>query len=159
MSKSRREFLTLTSLGTLGAARLCGLHAQNLSTLPPGAPPAFGAGPAFGPEVSLNTFAEAEKLVQFPLTDSERAMAAGTWPRTLASVYERRSGPGKLALESRLAPATRWDPLLPGLTAGAQRDRFVRSKSQRTSLPSNDEDIAFAPLTKLSRWVETRELT
>jgi Asp-tRNA(Asn)/Glu-tRNA(Gln) amidotransferase A subunit family amidase len=159
MSKSRREFLTLTSLGTLGAAALSRLHAQNLSTLPPGAPPAFGAGPAFGPEVSLATFAEAEKLVQFPLTDSERAMAAGTWPRTLASVYERRSGPGKLALESRLAPATRWDPLLPGLTAGAQRDRFVRSKSQPTSLPSNDEDIAFAPLTKLSRWVETRELT
>jgi Asp-tRNA(Asn)/Glu-tRNA(Gln) amidotransferase A subunit family amidase len=158
MCKSRREFLTLTSLGTLGAAALSRLHAQNLSTLPPGAPPAFGAGPAFGPEVSLNTFAEAEKLVQFPLTDSERAMAAGTWPRTLASVYERRSGPGKLVLEPRLAPATRWDPL-PGLTTGAQRDRFVRSKSDATSLPANDEDIAFAPVTELSRWIETRELT
>jgi Asp-tRNA(Asn)/Glu-tRNA(Gln) amidotransferase A subunit family amidase len=158
MPKSRREFLTLTSLGTLGAAALSRLHAQNLSTLPPGAPPAFGAGPAFGPEVSLDTFAEAEKLVQFPLTDSERAMAAGTWRRTLASVYERRSGPGKLALESRLAPATQWDPVLPGLTAGAQRDRFVRS-SHATSLPSNDEDIAFAPVTKLSRWIETHELT
>jgi Asp-tRNA(Asn)/Glu-tRNA(Gln) amidotransferase A subunit family amidase len=109
--------------------------------------------------VSLDTFAEAEKLVQFPLTDSERAMAAGTWRRTLASVYERRSGPRKLALESSWAPATGWDPLLPGITAGAQHDRFVRSKSDATALPSSDEDIAFAPVTKLSRWIETRQLT
>jgi Asp-tRNA(Asn)/Glu-tRNA(Gln) amidotransferase A subunit family amidase len=159
MSKSRREFLTLTSMATLGAAALSRLHAQDLSTLPPGAPPAFGAGPAFGPEVSLDTFAEAEKLVQFPLTEAERAMAAGTWRRTLASVYERRSGPRKLALESSLPPATRWDPLLPGITAGAQQDRFVRSKTAAASLPSPDGDIAFAPLTKLSRWIETRELT
>jgi Asp-tRNA(Asn)/Glu-tRNA(Gln) amidotransferase A subunit family amidase len=146
-------------MAALGAAALSRLHAQNLSTLPPGAPPAFGAGPAFGPEVSLDTFAEAEKLVQFPLTDSERAMAAGTWRRTLASVYERRSGPRKLALESSWAPATGWDPLLPGITAGAQHDRFVRSKSDATALPSSDEDIAFAPVTKLSRWIETRQLT
>jgi len=145
-------------MGTLGAAALFRLHAQNLSTLPPGAPPAFGAGPAFGPEVSPNTFTEAEKLVQFPLTPSERAMAAGTWRRTLASVYERRSGPQKLALESTLPPATRWDPRLPGIRAGAEPDRFIRSQSDAASLPSNDEDIAFAPLTKLSRWIENRQL-
>ena len=102
MSKSRRDFLTLTSLGILGAAAVSRIHAQDLSTLPPGAPPAFGAGPAFGPEVSVNTFAEAEKLVQFPLADAERAMAAATWRRTLASVYERRTGPRKLPLESNL---------------------------------------------------------
>jgi Asp-tRNA(Asn)/Glu-tRNA(Gln) amidotransferase A subunit family amidase len=48
---------------------------------------------------------------------------------------------------------------LPGITAGAQHDRFVRSKSDATALPSSDEDIAFAPVTKLSRWIETRQLT
>jgi Asp-tRNA(Asn)/Glu-tRNA(Gln) amidotransferase A subunit family amidase len=48
---------------------------------------------------------------------------------------------------------------LPGITAGAQQDRFLRSKSAAASLPSRDEDIAFAPVTKLSRWIETRELT
>ena len=159
MSKSRRDFLTLTSLGILGAAAVSRIHAQNLSTLPPGAPPAFGAGPAFGPEVSVNTFAEAEKLVQFPLADAERTMAAATWRRTLASVYERRTGPRKLTLESNLAPATRWDPALPGLNIGVQHDRFVRSKADPGSLPAKDEDIAYAPLTKLSRWIETRQIT
>ena len=143
----------------LGAAASARLHAQNLSTLPPGAPPAFGAGPAFGPEVSVTTFAEAEKLVQSPMTDSERAMAAGTWQRTLASVYERRSGPRKLALQPTLAPATQWNPMLPGVKMMVQQDRFARSKTDAASLPAKDEDIAFATVTSLSRWIEKRQLT
>src|ERR1700752_3017363 len=159
MSKSRRDFLTLTSLGILGAAVVSRIHAQDLSTLPPGAPPAFGAGPAFGPEVSVNTFAEAEKIVQFPLTGPERAMAAGTWRRTLESVYERRGGPRKLSLEPNLAPATQWDPMLPGLKSSAQQDRFVRSQSADAALPGSDEDIAFSTVSRLSRWIESRKLT
>jgi Asp-tRNA(Asn)/Glu-tRNA(Gln) amidotransferase A subunit family amidase len=159
MSKSRREFLTTTSLGLLGAAAASRIHAQDLSKLPPGAPPAFGAGPAFGPEVSVTTFSEAEKLVQFPLTDSERAMAAASWRRTLASVYERRVGPRKLALESSLAPATVWNPMLPGVKDITAEDRFVRSQGAGASLPARDEDIAFAPVTQLSRWIESKQLT
>jgi len=159
MSKSRREFLTITSLGALAAAAAYRLQAQNPSNLPPGAPPAFGAGPPVGPEVSASTFVEAEKLMQFPLSDSERAMAASSWRRTLASVYERRTGPRKLALEPTLAPATRWDPMLPGLKTVTPRDRFVHSGARATSLPVEDDDIAFAPVTQLSRWIETRQLS
>ena len=159
MPKSRREFLTLTSLGVLSTATFTRLHAQNLSTLPPGAPPAFGAGPAFGPEVSTNTFAEAEKLVQFPLTGSERAMAASTWPRTLGAVYERRVGPRKLALEPTLTPATQWNPAIPSVKIVQQQDKFIRSQNDTASLPARDEDIAFAPVTKLSRWIEARQIS
>src|SRR5262252_1838336 len=158
MSKSRREFLTVTSLGVLGAATVSRLHAQNQTQLPPGAPTAFGAGPAFGPEVTTTTFAEAEKLVQFPLTASERAMAASSWQRTLAAVYERRTGPHKLALEDTVAPATRWNPVLPGITPSVQQDRFIRSQTT-TLLPKSDEDIAFAPVTQLSRWIEGKQLS
>jgi Asp-tRNA(Asn)/Glu-tRNA(Gln) amidotransferase A subunit family amidase len=158
MPKSRRDFLTITSMGVMGAAAVSRLLAQNPSNLPPGAPPAFGAGPAFGPEVSAATFAEAEKLVQFPLTDAEREMAAASWRKTLASVYERRTGPRKLALEETLPPATIWNPLIPGEKAAEQRDRFLRSTAS-VSLPAKDEDIAFAPVTHLSRWLENRQLS
>lgn len=158
MPKSRRDFLTITSLGVMGAAAVSRLLAQNPSNLPPGAPPAFGAGPAFGPEVSAATFAEAEKLVQFPLTDAEREMAAASWRKTLASVYERRIGPRKLALEETLSPATIWNPLIPGEKTAEQRDRFLRS-TPSVSLPAKDEDIAFAPVTHLSRWLENRQLS
>jgi len=107
----------------------------------------------------VTTFAEAEKLVQFPLSESERTLAAASWRRTLASVYERRTGPRKLELESTLAPATQWDPMLPGVKAGSQRDRFVRSSGPAVALPKKDEDIAFAPVTQLARWIETHQLT
>src|SRR5258706_5462565 len=159
MSKSRRQFLTQTSLGLLAAATAYGNYAQQPADLPPGAPPAFGAGPAIGPEVSPSTFAEAEKLVQVEMIVSERAMAAASWRKTMAALYERRTGPRKVVLESTLAPASRWDPMLPGFKSGPERDRFVRSNTDPGPLPARDEDIAFASLTQLSRWIEQRKLS
>ncbi|MGC1647641.1 MAG: amidase [Candidatus Sulfotelmatobacter sp.] len=164
MAKSRRQFLTVTSMGILGAAavlRSQGQNAaqQNPADLPPGAPPAFGAGPAVGPEVSATTFAEAEKLVQFEMTPAERVVAADSWRKTMAALYERRTGPRKLALPTTIAPATRWDPILPGQKSGPERDRFIRSWIDPGPLPARDEDIAFATVTQLSRWIETRKLT
>jgi Asp-tRNA(Asn)/Glu-tRNA(Gln) amidotransferase A subunit family amidase len=158
LARSRREFLTTTSLSLFSAALLRG-QSQAPSNLPPGAPPAFGTGPAFGPEVSTTTFAEAEKLVQFPLRDDERSMAAATWRKTLASVYERRVGPRKLALGATLAPATKWDPMIAGVKHVALPDRFVRSEAGSASLPAKDEDIAFATVPQLSRWIEKKQIT
>jgi Asp-tRNA(Asn)/Glu-tRNA(Gln) amidotransferase A subunit family amidase len=158
MSKSRRQFLTSTSLALAGMAAGCRSKPQKPVELPPGAPPTFGA-VAVGPEVSPSTFSEAEKLVQVELTKSERDMAARSWRANMAALYERRTGPRKVALEPMLAPWSRWDPVLPGEKAGPERDRFLRSKTDPGPLPDNDEDIAFAPVTKLSRWIEQRKLT
>ena len=159
MSKSRREFLTLTSVALIGATITGNSRAQTPSGLPPGAPPAFGAGPAVGPEVSPSTFAEAQKLVQIEMTEPERAQAAGSWRTNMAALYERRTGPRKVALETTLAPATQWNPVLPGMKAGPERDRFVRSNTAPKPLPADDEDIAFAAVVQLSRWIEQRKLS
>ena len=162
MSKSRREFLTSAGIGLVGAALApCNgsAEAQEPSDRPAGAPPAFGAGPAVGPEVSTATFAEAEKLVQVEFTADERSEAAVSWRKTMAALYERRTGPRKVALETSLAPYSRWDPVLPGQKAGPARERFVRSPDESGPLPARDEDIAYAPVSKLSRWIEQRKLT
>ncbi len=159
MSKSRRQFLGGASAVLAATSAACRKPAPQASAPPAGAPPAFGTSPEVGPEVSPATFTEAEKLVQVELTPSEREVAAGSWRRTLAPVYERRTGPRKLALEPSLAPATRWDPVLPGHHAGPDRDRFVRTSADPGPLPTNDQDLAFAPVTHLSRWIEARKLT
>jgi Asp-tRNA(Asn)/Glu-tRNA(Gln) amidotransferase A subunit family amidase len=159
MSKSRRRFLTHASLGLLSAAAASRSQAQKPAELPPGAPPAFGTAPAVGPEVSPSTFAEAEKLVQVELNGSERDMAANSWRKLMAPLYERRTGPRKVALEPGVAPWSRWDPVPPGQKAGPERDRFIRGKTDPRPLPRSDDDIAFAPLTQLSRWIEERKLT
>jgi Asp-tRNA(Asn)/Glu-tRNA(Gln) amidotransferase A subunit family amidase len=161
MSKTRREFLSETSLGLLGVAALG--HGQDQSQKPaeppPGTPPAFGTAPAVGPEVSPVTFTEAEKLMQVEMSAADRAVAAASWRSNMAPLYERRTGPHKVGLEPTLAPWSRWDPVLPGQKARPDRDRFVRSKVDAGALPARDEDIAFAPLTHLSRWIEQRKIS
>jgi Asp-tRNA(Asn)/Glu-tRNA(Gln) amidotransferase A subunit family amidase len=161
MAKSRREFLTDTSLGVLGAMAVAAAPAlaQNPAELPPGAPPAFGTSPPVGPAVSVATFSEAEKLVQIEMSAPDLAQAASSWRTNLASVYERRTGPRKVAIESTVAPWSRWDPVLPGHQAGPEHDRFVRSSADPGPLPAKDEDIAFAPVTQLSRWIEEKKLS
>ncbi len=157
MSQSRRGFLSGAALGL--AMSGCKKPNSPSSDLPPGAPPAFGTTPAAGPEVASGTFAEAEKLVRFEMTPAERDVAAGSWRTTMAALYERRTGPRKAPIEPEVAPATIWNPILPGQKAGAERDRFVRSKIDVPPLPSGDTDIAFAPVTHLAHWIETRKLT
>ena len=159
---TRREFLIRAPLGLVGAVAACrGETATPADGTPatPGAPVAFNTAPAVGPEVSASTFAEAEKLVQVTMTDAERTMAVGSWRRAMAPMLERRTGPRKVTLEPEVAPASTWNPVLPGMSSGPTKDRFVRSKADPGPLPASDDDIAFAPVTKLSRWIEQKKLT
>ena len=171
---TRRQFLITAPIGVLGAAAACGREAPaagvSQTAATPGAPPTFGTAPPVGPDVSGSTFAEAEKLAQVTMTDAEREMAAASWRRSMAPFLERRSGPRKVALEPELAPATQWNPVLGGPTSapalserseskGPVRDAFVRSAGARGPLPASDAEIAFAPVTQLSRWIEQKALT
>ena len=163
ISTSRRTFFKAASLSLLGAAAVRAqaqsADQQQPSQPAPGTPPAFGTGPLVGPEVSATTFAEAEKLIQIELSGSERDVAASSWRANMASLYERRTGPRKIDLEATLAPATKWNPMLLGISMVPQRDRFIRSASSAVPLPTNDEDIAFSSVAQLSRWIEQRKLT
>ena len=162
MPKSRRGFLKNATAAIAAAQVACGppqpQNAQN-ATPTPGAPPAFGTAPEVGPPVSPTTFAEAEKLVQVAFSADDRAQAAGNWRKSMAPLYERRTGPRKVALDDSLAPASRWDPAIPGLKLGPSRDRFVRSKAADRPLPTSDADIAHSSVTQLSRWIESRKLS
>jgi hypothetical protein len=168
MGKSRREFLGTASAGLLAALTAADvLPAEVVEAAeqdptkegPAGAPSAYGAGPAVGPEVSTTTFSEAEKLVQISLNSEERTEAAESWRVTMAALYERRVGPRKMPIEESVAPYSQWNPVLPGRSAGPTRDAFVRSKDDAGALPSSDEAIAYSPVSKLSRWIEQRKLT
>jgi Asp-tRNA(Asn)/Glu-tRNA(Gln) amidotransferase A subunit family amidase len=109
--------------------------------------------------VTPATFAEAEKLAQVQFTAAERTQAAASWRRTMAAMLERRTGPRKVALESSVSPATRWNPAIAAAASGPARDRFVRAPGDPGPLPATDTAIAFAPVTRLSRWIESRKLT
>jgi Asp-tRNA(Asn)/Glu-tRNA(Gln) amidotransferase A subunit family amidase len=157
MSKSRRDFLITSSTALIAAAVAPKLESQQ--TPPAGTPPAFGTAPASGPEVSAATFTEAEKLVRVELNDRDRAEAAQNWRNSMAALYERRTGPRKVAIPDSVAPYSQVKSVLPGQQAGPASNRFVRSDADPGPLPSNDTEIAFAPVWQLSRWIESRKLS
>ena len=175
MAKTRREFLAETTMrvaagvmGVSGASAsermtgdgtLAGERQDPTQPQPAGAPPAFGTGPGVGPVPTPTTFTEAEKLVQVQLSEAECAQAATSWRGNMSQLYERRTGPKKVELGPTVAPFSRVVSLLPGQKVAVTRNRFARSQSDPGPLPQKDEDLAFAPVTKLSRWVEQKKLS
>ncbi len=188
MSKTRREFLVKASAGALAAAvgsatgdaetSAAAKAAKRQTPQTPGAPPAFGTAPAAGPAVTADTFRDAEKLVRVDETEAHLAEMAGNWAQAMAPVYERRTGPRRLALGYDAAPATLWNPLLPGTPAGpVTSDVYFASQStgsqhagdphaedQDTTpaahFPANDDvAIAFAPVSVQAAWIQARQLT
>jgi Asp-tRNA(Asn)/Glu-tRNA(Gln) amidotransferase A subunit family amidase len=172
MTQTRRDFLAASALGALGAALPLDAQADpqsgaQTSAVPanqqtPGAPTAFGTAPPVGPEVAAATFAEAEKLVQIEMSPADRAQAAGNWREAMAPLYERRTGPRKMTLEEGLAPATVWNPMLPGVRAGksgTEGNHFVIGEGVYVPLPANEENIAYASVPQLGRWIKSRVIT
>ena len=168
---SRRQFLLDAPLGLAATLAACTDTGKQSSTgtpaagtpATPGAPPAFNTAPPVGPEVSPSTFAEAEKLMQVTMTPAQREMASRSWRTSLAALFERRTGPRRLALEDTLAPATTWTPDASKERRAeirpADSGNFVRSASADLPLPANDADIAYATVAQQARWIESRKLT
>lgn len=162
---SRRHFLISTPISLLGATASLTAAAAQVATQSTtaattvGTPPTFGTAPAVGPEVTANTFAEAEKLMRVSMTPAEREMAAKTWRSTMAGLAERRAGPRTMSFADNLAPANVWNPVLPGTQLSVTQHQFIRSKTKPGALPAKDADIAFSPVTKLARWIETKALS
>jgi Asp-tRNA(Asn)/Glu-tRNA(Gln) amidotransferase A subunit family amidase len=109
--------------------------------------------------VSAGTFAEAEKLVQIQMTPKDRAEAAGNWRVSMAPLLEFRAGPRKIELEPTLAPYSRSDPSFAYSSVGPNANVFVRSDTELSAAPGSEEDISYASVSQLSRWIQTRQIT
>jgi Asp-tRNA(Asn)/Glu-tRNA(Gln) amidotransferase A subunit family amidase len=165
MAKTRREFLAEATVGLAGMAAGAlpaeaqdPVQQQNPSQLPPGAPPAFGTGQGMGPQVSPETFVEAEKLMQVELTKPQLEQAASSWRGNISFMYERRTGPRKVKLPASVVPYSTWNPALPGIQIGPKENRFIPTHTA-PPLPKSDEAIAFSTVTHLSHWIETKQIS
>jgi len=144
----------------LAAAAACrGDEQTPTPSTTPGAPPTFGTAAAAGPTVTASTFATAEPLMQVHMTDAERTQVAASWRTSMGATLERRTGPRTVPLDDTMVPALQWNPAVPGAPLGSTRNQFIRTTVNPGPLPTSDAAIAFAPVTQLSRWIETRQLT
>lgn len=162
---TRRQFLIKAPLGIASVAVACQGREQGAATpaagtpATPGAPAAFGTSAASGPPVDARSFAEASKILQVEHTPGELETMATAFRRTFSATFERRVGPRAVPISNDVAPATHWDPARAAGIVAPTRDRFVRSPGDPGPLPTNDADIAFAPVTSLARWIEKRQIT
>lgn len=62
-------------------------------------------------------------------------------------------------LDNQVPPATRFDPRLPGFRMPAPGVTLRTSVTDPGPLPDSDEDIAFAPVTRLSSWIRLGALS
>src|SRR5690242_452960 len=161
MARSRREFLVEAGLVLAGSTNAFALQdaPEKPKEATAGMPPAFGTAPPVGEPVSPETFAQAEKLVRYEMTPPERAQAAKNWRKSMAPLYERRTGPKKVTIGPEVSPATTWRPQAIAKSSGPAAERFLRSKAAVPPLPKNEADIAYAPVAHLSRWIETKQIT
>jgi Asp-tRNA(Asn)/Glu-tRNA(Gln) amidotransferase A subunit family amidase len=94
-----------------------------------------------------------------PLTAADRAQAASNWRNAMAQLYERRTGPRKVAIPNEIQPFSIVRSVLPGQPSGPNGNHFIRSTPDAVPVPLSDQEIAFAPVTRLARWIETRKLS
>jgi Asp-tRNA(Asn)/Glu-tRNA(Gln) amidotransferase A subunit family amidase len=155
MKNSRRDFLKATGAGSalLATAGLATRPAAAQQQVPVEDNLLSGGGAPSG--VTEQTFAEAEKLHGLEFTPSERSLM-------LSSVNDQVEAAKQIrALEipnDGPAPANMFDPRLPQ-TKVPQDAAFRRSATTAPSMPGSATDIAYAPVSHLSHWVSSGQIT
>jgi Asp-tRNA(Asn)/Glu-tRNA(Gln) amidotransferase A subunit family amidase len=149
----RREILLAALAGATGAA---------VSGCAPAARDDLWAG--FDQRITERTLAEAEKLFGLEFTEAERRQilggpvetaADGYFAEQIATLRKRRS----YTLPNGLAPATVFDPRLPGVDYGEQASELILSPETIPAVPSDPTDIAYAPLKHQAQWLVTGQLS
>ncbi|MDZ7645656.1 MAG: amidase [Woeseiaceae bacterium] len=118
----------------------------------------------FDDRITERTLAEAEKLFGIEFSAAERRQILGGaveegedgfFARQTASLEKRREH----HLPNSLAPATTFDPRLPGVDYGSQADSLALAPQDIRAIPGDAESIAFAPVREQAHWMATGQIS
>ena len=126
------------------------------STLLPGV---LWAKIAAGQDVTPATIASAEELAGVAFTDEQRTMMVDELKDQTRQIQALH----KVALSNDVLPAVQFSALLPDMprpvAPSAKKPAMVRERQPVLVAPSNLDDLAFEPVTRLSELVRTRKVT
>jgi Asp-tRNA(Asn)/Glu-tRNA(Gln) amidotransferase A subunit family amidase len=150
MSTTRRRFIAASSLAAAAAS---------LPRIARAGQPATSPKPGSEPDpISADTIAAAEQLAGIEFTPTKREMLA----KSIAPQIDRFKRRQSIPLPANdVAPALTFDPRLPGMKFDLEQRPLTRSAilGPLPPVPDQADDIAYAPVTTLSRWIEARKLT
>jgi Asp-tRNA(Asn)/Glu-tRNA(Gln) amidotransferase A subunit family amidase len=148
---SRRNFLSeALGVAVVGPAAL----ASTSSTSAPlnGKPGDIGS-PASA--ITPATIAEAEKLHAVRFTADQGIELAAAMPAQVKNIEALR----KVGKSLELQPALHFDPRLPGKHYPPQKNLVRLASAEYPPLPQDGVELAYAPVTHLSHWIHSRQLT
>jgi len=102
-----------------------------------------------GRRLNTRDVASAEKLIGLSFTGRERKMMLSNLRRARLNYRRMREE----NLSNQVPPALQFNPVLPGMEVDPGPTLFSPSPAPDVPLPDNPEDIAFASLTSLARWI------
>ncbi|HWB20607.1 MAG TPA: amidase [Phycisphaerales bacterium] len=152
---SRRDFI-LSSAVALTTLHIAAAQQTQSSSAAPS--PDIGPQPdsASGPAIDPHIIEDAERLAGITFTPAERQMMSHTIAEQVQMIRSRQK---VSAFPNSLSPMFTFDPRLPGMSFS--KPEFAPEWSQKDPgpIPTDDVDIAFAPLTSLSYWLRTRQIS
>lgn len=129
-----------------------------------GAPQDTDIWAGFDGRITERTLAEAEKLFGLEFSEAERRQMLGGpaeesedgfFATQLESLKKRRA----MTIDNSVAPATTFDPRLPGVDYGTQANSVVSFPQDAAPLPGDAENIAFASVRRQAEWLDSGQLT
>ena len=105
--------------------------------------------------ITTETIAAAEQVVAIDYSESERRQILTKIGGHTARTAQRRT----YQPDNGFGPAVVFDPRLPGMEIAANEGGVVPSDAPIPTLPDNDGDIAYAPLTHLAGWLAGGAIT
>lgn len=106
-------------------------------------------------EITLQDITGAERLMGISYTDQERAQMLDNFTGQIAAARDRRA----VQFGNAEPMACRFDPRLPGFEMPEPEDNLRWTGADPGPLPDCDEDIAFAPVSRLHGWIASKALT
>lgn len=144
---SRRDFLKTGAVGVVLAGGGASALGQENG--------ASAANPTSESPVTVETLRSAQAVFDVRYTDAEREMMADG----IEEWIDRMSRFRRVEKPNELSPACSFDPRLLNVDYPSQDNRVVRSGREAGRLPASETDIAFAPVWRLSQWIESGQLS
>lgn len=98
---------------------------------------------------------EAEKLAGLDFTETERELMLEGVNEFLSKYEALRQVP----LDNSVTPSLHFNPVLPGMTFDRNDASFQMTEAEAVPAPSNLEEVAFWPVTRLAHLIQSRKVT
>jgi len=107
------------------------------------------------PKITKEMIQDAEKIAGLEFTDEEREMMLDGVNDYVKAYETLRSIP----IDNNVPPAIQFNPIIPGMSFPKERKRLNMSKIKLTTVPANQQDLAFLPVTHLSYLIKKRKIS